>query len=330
MRTSCNVRNQLPPSLDPRLQPSLAPFVFSDYSQIMKIDDQHIEQVRRFSRLVTRRVGALNDDYLGRGRPPAESRLLFEIGRKGGDVRELRARLTLDSGYFSRLLRSLEAQELVKAKPALDDARVRRVSLTAKGRRELAALDRQSEQFAASLLSALGTSQRERLIAAMAEVERLMKASSVDIEPVDPTSDAARACVALYLRELDARFVGGFDESRSPSPDPGELLPPNGAFLLARLDGEAIGCGSLKRLAPGIGEVKRMWVAPTARGLGVAQRLLVALEKQAHALGLRTVRLDTNSSLTEACALYARNGYREIQRYNNNPYAHHWFEKHIA
>lgn len=293
------------------------------------MDDNQIQQVRSFNRAVTRRIGVLTDDYLGRGRPLAESRLLFEIGRDGADVRDLRARLSLDSGYLSRLLRALEAQGLIKVQPAPHDARVRRVALTRKGQREVEALDTRSQTLATSLLAPLGEAKRLRLIAAMAEVERLLRASAVEVAPADPASAEARACIDAYLHELDARFENGFDASRSVSADPDELVPPAGVFVLARLDGEAMGCGGLKIIEPGIGEIKRMWVAPSARGLGVAQRLLDALQSQAAAMKLDTLRLDTHRSLTEARALYARNGYREIPPYNDNPYADHWFEKRL-
>src|SRR5690349_8658030 len=294
------------------------------------MDERQVEQVRSFNRTVTRRIGVLTDDYLGRGRPLAESRLLFEIGRTGAEVRELRARLALDSGYLSRMLRSLEAQGIARSQPAPDDARVRRVTLTAKGRREFDLLDRRSQELADGLLAPLPETQRQRLLAAMAEVERLMRAASVVVEVADAASADARACIDAYLAELAVRFDAGFDPTRGPSADPRELVPPSGLFLLARLDGEALGCAALKRIDTGVGEIKRMWVSPAARGLGIAQRLLDALEHHAAAMGLSTLRLDTNRTLTEARALYARNGYREIPAYNDNPYADHWFEKRIG
>ena len=294
------------------------------------MDERQIEQVRSFNRWVTRRSGARAAHFLGRGGPLAEPRLLFEIGRDGADVRDLRARLSLDSGYLSRLLRALEAQGLVKSQPAPDDARARRAVLTAKGRREFDALDRLSVDFASSLLKPLGDAQRERLTRAMAEVERLMRAASVVVEPADPASADARACIDAYLRELDERFDSGFDATRGPTADPQELVPPSGVLLLARLDEDALGCGALKVLGDGVGEIKRMWVAPGARGLGIAQRMLDALESHARQMELHTLRLDTNRTLLEARALYARNGYAEIPRYNENPYADYWFEKRLA
>lgn len=293
------------------------------------MNESQIQRVRRFNRTVTRRIGVLNDDYLGHGRPLAESRLLFEAGHAGADVRDLRARLGLDSGYASRLLRALEAQGLVRVQASPVDARRRHVVLTAKGRREVDALDRDSRALADSLLAPLSVRQRERLVEAMDEVERLMRASAAEIALDDPASVEAQACIQAYLDELDARFEGGFDAARSVSADPGELVPPRGAFVVARLEGAAVGCGGLKRIAGGMGEIKRMWVAPDARGLGIAQRVLDALEAHAVAMGLHTLRLDTNSSLVEARALYDRNGYIEIPAYNDNPYAHHWFEKRL-
>lgn len=291
------------------------------------MEERQIQQVRSFNRAVTQRIGALSDDYLGRGRPLGESRLLFEIGRAGADLRDLRTRLSLDSGYLSRMLRSLEAQGLVSSQRAANDGRVRRAVLTRKGLREFDALDRQSQDFATSLLASLGATQRERMTAAMAEVERLMRASAVTIEADDPASADACLCIDAYFRELEERFEAGFDPARTTSANPEELVPPAGLFLVARLDGRPVGCGALMVRGRKLGEIKRMWVAPDARGLGIAQRLLDALETNAAQMGLDTLQLDTNRALKEAHALYARNGYREIPRYNDNPYAHHWFEK---
>ena len=72
-----------------------------------------------------------------------------------------------------------------------------------------------------------------------------------------------------------------------------------------------------------------MWVAPTARGLGLGRRLLVELERAAADHGVRTLRLETNQNLTEAIALYRSAGYVEVERFNDEPYAHHWFEKRL-
>jgi len=294
------------------------------------MDEQQIAQVRRFNRAVTRRIGVLNDDYLGRGRPLAQLRLIFEIGKDGRSLRELREVLGLDSGYLSRLLRALEAEGLVETARAEDDARVRIARLTAKGKREYAVLDRKSRDFAASLLAPLSESRRRRLIEAMNEVENLLRASAVRIEVADPDSGEARQCLDAYYAELSQRFETGFDPGRGAVTTTEDMRPPRGLLLLAWLDGRAVGCGVVRKLSRGIAEIKRMWVAPELRGLGIAQHLLDRLEAEARALGCRRVRLDTNSRLAEAKALYLRNGYREIERYNDNPYAQHWFEKRLS
>ncbi len=284
-------------------------------------------QIRSFNRAVTRRVGALNDSFLGRGRSLGESRLLYEIGPNGAEVRDLRARLGLDSGYVSRLLRALECQGLVRAMPAAGDGRVRRAALTAKGRREVGELDRLSDAYAESVLAPLGTAQRESLVAAMATVERLLQASAVRIAAEAPGSGDARWCFEQYFADLAARFETGFDPAKSISADDRELTPPAGVLVIARLDGRPIGCGALKVKERGIGEIKRMWVAPGTRGLGVGRRILEELEARARDFGLATLRLETNESLAEAQALYRSCGYVEVAPFNDEPYAHHWFEK---
>lgn len=286
-----------------------------------------IDQVRSFNRIVTRRIGVLNQSFLGRGRPLSEARLLYEIGHDGADLRKLRERLSLDSGYLSRLMRSLESQKLVTSQPSAADGRIRSATLTAKGRRELVELDQRSEAFAASLLAPLSVNHQNRLVSAMREVELLIQASAVELSLEDPNKVDAIWCLQQYFDELSERFDTGFDPENSISANPEELTPPAGVFLIARLDGNPIGCGALKAKDNQIGEIKRMWVAPTQRGLGVARRMLEALEGHASQLGLDVLRLETNENLKEAQALYARNGYKEVDPFNDEPYAHHWFEK---
>jgi DNA-binding MarR family transcriptional regulator/predicted N-acetyltransferase YhbS len=286
-----------------------------------------ISQVRRFNRLVTQRAGALDDQFLGRDRPLGESRLLYEIGPGGADVRDLRRRLGLDSGYVSRLVQALEEKGLVRLNRATADQRVRQVRLTAAGRREVREMNERSDQAAAALLDSLTPAQRTRLVVAMAEVHRLLQVAGLHIERVDPASPAARWCVGQYFAELDRRFESGFDPAASLAAEDLELIPPRGAFLVASVDGETVGCGAVKAVGPAVGSLKRMWVADGARGLGIGRRMLDALEAQARELGLRTLRLETNRTLKEAIQLYRGAGYREMTPFNSDPYADHWFEK---
>ena len=286
-----------------------------------------VEQVRRFNRAVTLHVGALENSYLQRGRPLSEARLLHEVGRDGIDVRTLRERLKFDSGYVSRLLRSLEAQGLVQTAAHASDGRVRRVVLTPQGLTERATYETLSDDLAVSFLKPLDPVQQNRLVSAMAEVERLLRAGAVEVRLESPDSAAAQWCLEQYFAELAARFDIGFDPTRSNPARPEEMTPPAGFFVVAWLDGAPAGCGALKVGDEGTGEVKRMWTAPTARGLGVARRVLRFLEAQARAAGLTRLRLETNRTLTEAQALYRGEGYREVSPFNAEPYADHWFEK---
>jgi DNA-binding MarR family transcriptional regulator/GNAT superfamily N-acetyltransferase len=285
--------------------------------------------VRRFNRVVTQRAGALDERFLQGDRPLGQSRLLWEIGVEGSNTRALRSRLDLDSGYLSRLLRSLEGAGLVVTEPSALDARVRAVHLTDAGLAERAQLDRLSDTFAESLLEPLDEHQRQRLVTAMGEVERLLTASRVQVLPVDPDDPRARACLAAYVAELDRRFPAGFDPGRSISASADELRPPAGVLLLAILDDEPAGCGAVKFHADGPSEIKRMWVAPRARGLGLGRRLLAALEEQA-ATSNPVVRLETSASLGEAIGLYRSSGYVEVPAFNDEVYAQHWFEKRLT
>lgn len=163
----------------------------------------------------------------------------------------------------------------------------------------------------------------------METVERLLTAGSVVIQVEDPSSPTSQECLARYYRELAERFDGGFDPEASISAAPWELTPPNGYFLVARLHGEAVGCGALK-CHPDFGEIKRMWVAFSARGLGIGRCLLMRLESVARQRRLPVIRLETNESLIEAQSLYRSSGYDEVPAFNSEPYAHHWFEKRLT
>ena len=291
------------------------------------MDKASIERVRRFNRLVIQRIGALDDEYLARGRPLGASRLLWEIGDSGADARSLRARLDLDSGYLSRLLRGLESEGLVAVEPDERDRRVHATRLTREGRAELRLLDRMSDELAWSFLSPLDDAQRSRLVEAMEVVERLLTAGLVTIEVEDPRTAAARFCIESYFTELDVRFDSGFDPDRSTRVDAQELMEPAGLLLIAKLHQEPIGCGGLKLHGSEPAEIKRMWIAPSARGLGLGRRLLHELEAHARSRGVTTARLETNRALTEAISLYQASGYVEVEPFNEEAYAHHWFQK---
>lgn len=289
-----------------------------------------IAQVRRFNRLVTQRVGALSDHYLSRSRALGASRVLWEIGAEECEVRALRARLCIDSGQLSRLLRSLESEGLIEVLASPADARIRVARLTWAGRAERRLLDDRSDELAESILAPLNHGQRDRLVAAMRTVERLITASLVQIRVVDPEHPDARRCLRAYVAELNRRSDIPFDPSNGSTAEPHEVRAPAGAFVLAYLNEEAIGCGAVKHRPGGPSDIKRMWVAESARGLGLGRRLLVTLEQLARDSGATAAQLETNEALTEAIALYRSAGYEEVPPFNDEPFAHLWFAKPLA
>jgi DNA-binding MarR family transcriptional regulator/GNAT superfamily N-acetyltransferase len=289
-----------------------------------------VDQVRSFNRIVTQRVGALDDRYLGRNRPLGQDRVLWEIGTEGCELRALRSRLGLDAGHLSRLLRALEDDGLVDTKPSPTDRRVRTAHLTRTGHRERALLDRRSDELAESILAPLDADQRDELVRAMRTVRHLLTTSTIEIRTVDPRSGDARGCLRAYFAELDRRSDSGFDAAAGISAEPHEVTPPAGLFLVAYLNGEPAGCGAVKHHAGAPSEIKRMWVAESARGLGIARRLLSELESDAIKHGATTTRLETNKHLVEAIAMYRSAGYVEVPAFNDEPFAHHWFEKQLT
>lgn len=285
--------------------------------------------MRRFNRTVTERLGVLRDRFLGLARPLGEARLLWEIGEDGCELRALRARLNLDSGYLSRSLRSLESAGLITVAANPSDRRTRVARLTGRGRRERRLLDARSDELAQSMLEPLNARQQVKLVDAMQTVERLLTASLVDVRVADPAHPDAQRCLTAYFAELEDRSGTALEPATLASARPEEMRAPHGAMLVAYLRGEAIGCGAVKLHGKGPCEIKRMWVAGDARGLGLGRRLLAELEAVARTAGARAARIETNHTLTEAIALYRSSGYEEVAAFNEEPFADHWFEKRI-
>ncbi|MFN5524911.1 GNAT family N-acetyltransferase [Bradyrhizobium sp.] len=286
-----------------------------------------ISRVRRFNRAVTSEVGALDTSFLGRGRPLGAARVLNAIGHGRSDVAELRDYLVLDSGLMSRLLRSLGEGGRVSTHPHPEDARRRIAKLTAAGRREFEAYETLSNAQAESMLAR--HSQPEALLAAMDMVAAALGRSRISIDLLDPRSEPARYCLGEYYAELSRRFARGYDVALSRDPDATDMIAPRGAFFVALSDGLPLGCVGLKGAGSPLAEIKRLWVAPAARGLGLARRLMDAAETAARQLLITTLRLDTNSALGEAMQLYRRTGWTEIERFNDDPYPDLFFEKRL-
>ncbi|MFJ8634402.1 GNAT family N-acetyltransferase [Streptomyces sp. NPDC093568] len=291
------------------------------------VSTDHVTAFRRFNRYFTRRIGVLDDHYLGQDRPLGEARLLFEVG-DGASLRELRSRLGLDAGYLSRMAKALQTQGMVRLTAHPQDSRLRMIELTPAGRAEVREQDRRAQAAAAGLLDGLSEPQRAELTEAMARAQRLLRLAGITVALVDGAAPDALAALDAYAADIDERFPEGFDKDDLVRPE--EVSGDAGAFFVAYEEGRPVGCGALRRLEPGVGEIRHVWVAPAARRLGLARRLLAALEQEAAARRLAVVRLDTHAALTEAQAMYRACGYTEIPAYDDNVYASHWFEKRLA
>ncbi|HET9069033.1 MAG TPA: helix-turn-helix domain-containing GNAT family N-acetyltransferase [Amaricoccus sp.] len=287
-----------------------------------------VARFRRFSRAVTSEVGALDASFLGRGRPLGSARVLNAIGRGRGEIAAIRDELGLDSGLMSRLLRGLEAEGLVELARHPADARRRIARLTAAGAREFRTYERLSNARARRVLER--HPRPDALLEAMDLVATALARDRIAFAEADPAGEPARHCLDAYYAELARRFPRGFDVARSRNPEAAEMTPPRGSFILAWSDDLPVGCAGLKGTGGAVAEVKRLWVAPAARGLGLASRLMAEIESAARRLGIATLRLDTNRALPEAARLYRRTGWREIPRFNDDPYAELFFEKSLA
>ena len=244
-------------------------------------------------------------------------------------MHDLRRRLGVDSGYLSRMLRRLEGDNLIALDDDPADGRRRVASLTATGRREWDELDRRSELIAHRLLESLNIEQQAELTAALRTADRLLRLATISMSIVEPDSPGALMSMRAYFAELDERFPTGFNAGDDFDAQLDAMRAPSGGFVVVDDGGEPVGCGGLVCIEGETVEIKRMWLDASLRGLGVGKQLLARLEARASDLGYRVVVLDTNAVLTRAISMYEHAGYGAIERYNDNPYAQHWFRKEL-
>lgn len=158
-------------------------------------------------------------------------------------------------------------------------------------------------------------------------VEASQAGDGIVFRNVDYACDIAGACLQTYADELSARLNLVFDLENSGVSEVSHMQPPHGTFIVAQMQGNPVGCVGIKGTGGTIAEVKRMWIAPAARGQGLARRMMATAEDAARGLGIKTLRLDTNRKLFEAVKMYENTGWREIARFNDDPYPDIFFEK---
>jgi GNAT superfamily N-acetyltransferase len=157
-----------------------------------------------------------------------------------------------------------------------------------------------------------------------------MSADRFLIRLADPALPESRALVTAMEEEIEELYADRAGSIHSVAAGPEAMTGPDGCFVLVVAGERAVGCGGFKRLDERTCEVKRMYLLPEVRGLGLSGRLLAALEERAAAAGYTRVRLDTGDRQPAAMHLYRKSGYREIGDYNGNTAATHWFEKDLA
>jgi DNA-binding MarR family transcriptional regulator/GNAT superfamily N-acetyltransferase len=301
--------------------------------------EQRVAAVRRFSRFYTRRIGVLGETMLKSPFSLTEARVLYEIAHTPkATAGALCAELGLDAGYVSRILARFEQEGLISRKPSATDARRSLISITAKGRKTFAPLEKRSQDDAAALLSPLPCARQRRLVEAMRTIETL-------IEPARAEADAAGITLrapkpgdmgwiisrhgALYAEERgwNAEFealVGEIVTEFAKSNDPARER-----CWIAERDGEPVGCIFAVAESAERAKLRLLLVEPSARGLGLGQRLVAECISFARSAGYREMTLWTQSCLTGARRIYQAAGFKLVHSEPHHSFGHdlvgeHW------
>ncbi len=287
-----------------------------------------IRSIRHFNRYYTNRLGLLSRYRFDTRLTLTEARVLFEIGRRGAHTQgALKSELRIDGGYLNRIIKRLSALGLVDARKDEEDGRVLLLGLTAKGRKAAAEIDEASDADARDLVEGLGEFELRNLVEHLRAAERIIEGRSTRKASVESVADGpAIATVRVLMREYAASLGAdltyqGFEKELASLP--GRYAPPKGALLLARVPSasgaEPAGCVALRDLGSGDCEMKRLFVRPEYRGLGIGRILAERAIEEGRRLGYRRMRLDTLERLADAIALYRSLGFEETEPYCENP-----------
>jgi DNA-binding MarR family transcriptional regulator/N-acetylglutamate synthase-like GNAT family acetyltransferase len=279
--------------------------------------DGAVTTMRSFNRFYTQRIGVLQEGLLASPFSLAEARVLYELGQRDTTTAgELARDLGLDAGYLSRILRRFTQQKLLARTPSPRDGRQQVLALTVAGREAFDELDSSSQAQVGALLSGLGPDDQQKLIGAMATIQRLLGAAQPRPAMVMLRSHrpgdmgwVVQRHGALYAQEygwdasfeaLVATIVARFLEAHDPRRE---------RCWIAEVDGAPAGCVFLVRKAEGVAQLRLLLVEPTARGMGIGARLVDECTRFAREAGYHSIMLWTNSVLTGARRIYERAGY---------------------
>jgi DNA-binding MarR family transcriptional regulator/GNAT superfamily N-acetyltransferase len=282
--------------------------------------DGQVAAVRAFNRFYTRKLGVLDQQLLKSPYSLSEARVLYELAyREDLSAKEIGSELGLDAGYLSRIVQNFEESGLITRKPLPSDRRQFRLSLTAKGRQAYAKLERSSQEDVGAMLAALPTGGSQRLIGAMALIERLLGASDAPPAPAILRSHrpgdmgwVVQSHGALYaseygfdssfeglVAEITAKFLASFDASRE-------------RCWIADIDGAQVGSIFLVRHSDDVAKIRLLLIDPTGRGQRLGQRLVAECIAFAKACGYRKITLWTQSILVAARSIYQQAGFKLI------------------
>jgi DNA-binding MarR family transcriptional regulator/GNAT superfamily N-acetyltransferase len=282
--------------------------------------EARIAAVRRFSRFYTRELGLLRESLVDAGFSLTESRVLYELAHRDQvTASELAADLDLDHGYLSRILRRFGEDGLLKKTRAADDGRQSLITITAKGRKAFAPLNKGSHDQVAEWLGRLSDAEQARVVGAMATVESLLSHKDARPDPImlrphrpGDMGWVTAAHGAIYANEygwditfeamvakIVAEFIENFDAKRE-------------CCWIAEMDGVPVGSSFVVNKGDGIAKLRLVIVDAKARGLGVGKRLVEECMRFAKSAGYKSMTLWTQDNLTAARGIYQRAGFKLV------------------
>lgn len=275
-----------------------------------------VDRVRRFNRFYTRIIGLLDEAFLGSGFSLAEVRVLFELAHTSGwTASALGEALSLDAGYLSRILTRFTKRGLIARVRSKEDARQSEIALTAKGRSAFAPLNQTSHDRIGAILAPLEKRRRTALVDAMASIKQALD-TKAEITPllirrheVGDVGWIVHRQAILYAKEygwdgsyegLNAEIAGTFLKKHDPARE---------RCWVAERQGEIAGSVFLVRKSETVGQLRMLYVEPSARGLGLGGRLVDECIRFARAAGYRRLTLWTNDVLVSARRIYQAAGF---------------------